>query len=115
MTGKNPELVLITKMTHKKEGLLCIPFFVNSIEDKYIVAAYQGKLSENDILVKYRQKENNKWTRPRTPKHIHWAVDLLIKQFAAPEISKVFLDFLIEQWDSTPSITSLEERKKYVN
>ena len=54
------------------------------VNGEYILGLYQGSFSEFDILIKYRQLENGKWSRPRTPKHIHWAVDILIKHYSEP-------------------------------
>ena len=46
----------------------------------FIIGIYQGTLSKYDMIIRYRQLINGEWTRVRTPKHIHWAVDILIKQ-----------------------------------
>ena len=56
---------------------LLIQFPVN---DHFVIGIYQGTISKFDMIIKYRQLINEKWTRARTPKHIHWAVDILIKQ-----------------------------------
>ena len=76
---------------------------------------YQGEFSKYDILIKYRQKNKNKWSRIRTPKHIHWAVDILIKMHSDKEKTEQFLDFLIEVWDRTQPIKSDEERKRILS
>ena len=82
------------------------------INGKYILGVYQGSLSEFDLLLKYRQLENGEWTRIRTPKHIHWAVDILIKQYCENNTTDKFLDFLIDLWDNNISpIRSGKERK----
>ena len=41
----------------------------------YIIFVFQGTLSQFDIVIKY--KKDGK--RIRTPKHIHWVVDILMK------------------------------------
>ena len=57
------------------EPLLIIP-----VNGEYILGIYQGRISEYDLLLKYRQRQpDGTWTRVRTPKHIHWAVDILIR------------------------------------
>lgn len=82
------------------------------VNDTYIIGVYQGSLSEFDILIKYRQKlPNGKWTRIRTLKHIHWAVDLLIKLNEKEEESKKFIDFLIEYWKNVKGFKTNEERE----
>ena len=40
----------------------------------YVLYVFPGKLSQFDILIKYKKDGS----RIRTPKHIHWAVDMLI-------------------------------------
>ena len=41
------------------------------VNGSYYIGIYQGSLSPYDVLIKYRQLENGKWSRIRTPKHIH--------------------------------------------
>ena len=86
-----------------------------SVNDHFIIGVYQGALSDFDMIIKYRQLINGKWTRARTPKHIHWAVDILIKQNEKPEETNKFIDFLIKYWDSVQPIESSEERNKLLN
>lgn len=103
-------------MSFNKEGKLTKPLKVFLPEEKIMVGVYQGSFSEYDLLVKYRQKDKNgKWTRIRTPKHIHWAVDLLIKMHADRKKIRKFLDFLIEIWNQTSSIKTEDERKKFLD
>ncbi|MCS7245971.1 MAG: hypothetical protein RMJ38_07600 [candidate division WOR-3 bacterium] len=40
---------------------------VFKIDDDYIVGIYEGRISNYDILIKYRQKERGRWSRIRTP------------------------------------------------
>ena len=78
------------------EPLITIP-----VNDSYVLAVYQGKLSQYDLLLKYRQKQTDgKWTRIRTPKHIHWAVDILIKMHDDEDSTKRFIDFLLDYWNN---------------
>lgn len=63
-------------------------------DDKYTIYVFQGSLSENDILIKY--SENGK--RIRTPKHIHWAVDLLLKLQAEKELTRNFIKEIRKEW-----------------
>ena len=62
-----------------------VPIWAERINGKYIVAVYQGNLSQYDTLIKYRQLEDSRWSSIRTPKHIHWAVDILIKMYQDKE------------------------------
>ena len=98
-------------MIFRKEGKEHIPLFVTEVNDQYIVAAYQGQLSEFDILIKYRQRLGNKWSLIRTPKHIHWAADVLIKMHEDREKTIDFLDFLIGIWNRTRPIKNSKQRE----
>jgi hypothetical protein len=102
-------------MTFRKSGVQNKPLFVAKVNDEYILAAYKGAFSEYDILIKYRQKKGEKWSRIRTPKHIHWAVDILIKMNMEREKTKQFLDFLICVWEKTQPIKSEEQRTKVLD
>ena len=88
---------------------LLIQFPVN---DHFQIGVYQGTLSDFDMIVRYKQLLDGKWTRARTPKHIHWAVDILIKQHENPEATNRFLDFLLKHWNSVTPLLSEAERKK---
>lgn len=80
------------------------------------VGIYQGDISEYDILIKYRQLlENGKWSRIRTPKHIHWAVDIMIKHYCDAEATDNLLDFLLRLWNNSTPITNDEERNVLLN
>ena len=59
----------ITHMTVK--GI--VPLVIIEVNDTYILGVYQGSLSDYDLLLRYRQKDENTksgWSRIRTPKHI---------------------------------------------
>ena len=71
-----------------------------SVNGSFYIGIYQGSISSQDIIIRYRQKENGVWSRPRTPKHIHWAVDILIKQYQDNHTTNQLLDFFIDLWDN---------------
>ena len=102
-------------MCFKKEGQINKPLFIVEINGNFIIAVYQGSLSKYDILIKYRQKHGEEWSRIRTPKHIHWAVDILIKMHFESKKTKDFLDFLIKIWENTAPFKNEEERKEFLN
>lgn len=85
------------------------------INGTFILGIYKGGLSEYDILIKYRQLENSKWSRPRTPKHIHWAVDVLIKHYSEPKQTDKLLEYLLEIWENSTPLKSEEERNLFLN
>ncbi len=90
------------------------PLAIIEINDTYILGVYQGKLSDFDLLLRYRQKDSTSksgWSRIRTPKHIHWAVDAILKMSQNSSETKKFLNFLIHQWDNhIKPLKSAEER-----
>lgn len=103
-------------MSFKKKGKVIEPLEIFLPDDATVVGVYQGSFSKYDILIKYRQRnKNDKWSRIRTPKHIHWAIDLLIKMHTDREKIKRFLNFLIEIWNQTSPIKSEIERKKVLD
>ena len=81
------------------------------IGENYVLGVYKGKLSNYDILIKYKEKVNEKWSRQRTPKHIHWTVDMLIKQYNAPLNTEKLLKFLLKKWKKIKGIKSNKERE----
>ena len=87
------------------------------VNSHFIIGVYQGTISQYDMLIKYRQKDaSGKWSRVRTPKHIHWAVDILIKMNEEPAKTKEFLDFLIDYWEnSVISIRSDADRNIFLD
>lgn len=85
------------------------------VNGTYILGIYKGGLSEYDILIKYRQLENGKWSRPRTPKHVHWAVDVLIKHYSEPKQTDQLLERLLEIWANSSPLKSEEERSQFLN
>ena len=82
------------------------------VNGSYIIGIYQGSISDFDILIKYRQLENGEWSRIRTPKHIHWAVDILIKHYSDIGTTDRLLDFFLELWNRTTPIKTEEERAR---
>ena len=102
----------LPKMTFRRKGVEYHPIKVFQVNDKTILAVYKGSLSPLDILIKYRQKlKNGKWSNIRTPKHIHWTVDILMKMQTFKELTQKFLDFFIDIWNSTKPIRSEQERQ----
>lgn len=63
--------------------------------DRYEIYVFQGRLSDNDIIVKYFEKGK----RTRTPKHIHWAVDMLMKLQGNKKLARDFLYKVQKEWE----------------
>ena len=96
----------ISMVCNGQEPLCVIP-----INGTYILGIYKGTLSAFDILLRYRQKEGERWSRIRTPKHIHWAVDMLIKHYSEPHETDLLLDSLLNQWEQTVPLESKETQE----
>jgi len=102
----------LPKMTFRKEGIEQNPIKKFQVNDNTIIAVYKGSLSPFDILIKYRQKlRNGRWSRIRTPKHIHWTVDILMKGQTFEGLTQEFLGFFIDIWDKTTPMKSEQERQ----
>jgi len=99
-------------MTFHKDGKQILPLAVFEVNGNYILGVYQGALSDFDILIKYRQKAGKSWSRIRTPKHIHWAVDILIKLHEDRQRTQAFLDFLLNVWTNTHSVKNKGQQKE---
>ena len=109
------EQQLIDFMTFNKEGQPKIPLSVFEVNGSYILGVYQGSLSEFDILIKYKQKINGSWSRIRTPKHIHWTADILIKLHQNREETQAFLDFLIGIWENTQPVRNRDQQQSILS
>ncbi len=97
-------------VTRGKEPLAVIP-----VNGTYLLGVYKGTLAEFDLLLKYRQKIGDRWSRIRTPKHIHWAVDVLIKHYSEPLETDQLLTHMLALWEKTQPINSKEEREALLN
>lgn len=101
-------------MENQNISMVCngqAPLCVIPINGTYILGIYKGALSDFDILLKYRQKEDGKWSRIRTSKHIHWAVDILIKHYSEPHETDLLIDSLLKQWEQTVPLESKEDQE----
>ena len=54
---------------------------------RYTVFVFKGSISPFDILVQYKTDDGK---RLRTPKHIHWVVDILIKLERKNKLTRKF-------------------------
>ncbi len=67
----------------------------------YIIFVFQGTLSQFDIVIKY--KKDGK--RIRTPKHIHWVVDILMKIQGNESLAKQYLEAIQNCWNTCVPLT----------
>ena len=68
----------------------------------YVIYVFQGDLSQFDIVIKY--KKDGK--RIRTPKHIHWVVDILMKMQGNEELTKKYLLAIQNCWNTCVPLTN---------
>lgn len=62
----------------------------------YIIYVFRGNLSQFDIVIKYKKDG----TRIRTPKHIHWVVDILMKMQGNEALTKRYLRAIQNCWNA---------------
>ena len=67
----------------------------------YIIFVFQGTLSTYDIVIKYKKDG----TRIRTPKHIHWVVDILMKMQGNEMLTKEYLNAIQSCWNRCVPLT----------
>ena len=72
-----------------------------------VFAGSRGNNPNHDILIKYQ--EDGK--RVRTPKHIHWVIDVLIKKEHNRELTLKFLKYLRDMYDRVKGFESKEDRR----
>lgn len=82
---------------------------------KVLIGVYQGNKSEFDIIVKHKTLKDGKWTRPRQPNHLQWAVDLIVKKSHKKRLTYRFIEKLIKLWDGIHGATSSEERNAFLD
>tara|TARA_Y100000034_G_C6866529_1_gene395026 strand:- start:163 stop:690 length:528 start_codon:yes stop_codon:yes gene_type:complete len=73
-----------------------------------VFAGNRGHNPDHDILIKYQ--EDGK--RVRTPKHIHWVIDILIKKEHNRELTLEFLKYLRNMYDKVNGFESKEDRER---
>ena len=90
-----------------KEGTQCIEngtkqAIIEFVFTNYIIYVFQGTLSQFDIVIKY--KKDGK--RIRTPKHIHWVVDILMKMQGNETLTKQYLETIQSCWNTCVPLTN---------
>ncbi|MBI4140490.1 hypothetical protein HY485_01490 [Candidatus Woesearchaeota archaeon] len=74
-----------------------------------IVGVFQGNRGENpdlDIVIKYQEIGK----RIRTPKHIHWVIDMLIKKEHNRDLTLEFLKYLRDMWEKIEPFRTKKEQ-----
>src|SRR3989344_1637894 len=97
-------------MKYKKDGKEHLAVREISVGYGVKIGVFEGSRGHNpdhDILIKYQEEGK----RLRTPKHIHWVIDLLIKKEHNKELTLDFMKYLREMYDRVEGFKSKEERK----
>ena len=100
-------------MRFKRDGKEHVAIKEISLADGTVIGVFEGSRGANpdhDILIKYQ--ENGK--RLRTPKHIHWVIDLLIKKEHNRELTLRFMKYLRDMYDRVDSFKSKEDRRNCI-
>mgnify|MGYP000526628737 CR=1 FL=1 len=74
---------------------------IEFIFDDFIIYVFQGDFSQFDIVIKYKKDD----TRIRTPKHIHWVVDILMKMQGNEALTKRYLQAIQNCWNTCVPLT----------
>lgn len=74
-----------------------------------VFAGSRGHIADHDILIKYQEEGK----RVRTPKHIHWVIDVLIKKEHNKDLTMKFLKYLRDMYDRVEGFKSKEDRLKF--
>ena len=69
----------------------------------YVIEGEKGQRPESDILIRYSHGDNY-----RTPKHAHWAVDLLLKKENNEKLTKEFINELKKEWEKCKPLNDRE-------
>jgi hypothetical protein len=81
------------------------------LKNGFVIGVFQGKRGKNqelDIIVRYRKGQGN----VRTPQHIHWAIDLLIKGEHDRPLVQEFARYLIGLWGKVQPFVTKDEQQK---
>lgn len=72
------------------------------VNDNYTIYIFKGSLSPNDIVVQYSKDSG----RARTPKHIHWVIDMLLKEQKNRNDVITFIKCMQKTWNEIVGLES---------
>jgi len=81
----------------KREGKQITSILDIDFQNGLLIHVFPGRLSRNDIWIKFRNF-NTPHSQIRTPTHIHWTVDILIKKFGDKKLTDAFLKDMLVRW-----------------
>lgn len=91
------------KKLNQKEKISIIDV---DFENNYKIHVFSGEITKNDIRIMYSEKGK----RIRTPKHIHWVVDLLLKMQERNDLTREFIKELQNEWKQTKPLKKNDEK-----
>ena len=100
-------------MRYKREGKEHLAVREVSLDYGTKIGVFEGNRGANpdhDILIKYQEQGK----RLRTPKHIHWVIDLLIKKEHNRELTLKFMKYLRDMYDKVEAFKSKEDRANFI-
>ncbi len=100
-------------MEFNREGINHKAIKEIQLADGTVIGVFEGNRGANpdhDILIKYQERGKHL----RTPKHIHWVIDLLIKKEHDRELTLKFMRYLRDMYDRVGAFKNKEDRKKCV-
>ena len=83
------------------------------LSDGTVIGIFEGDrgfIKDHDIIIKYKEKGK----QVRTPKHIHWVIDLLVKKQNNPELTLEFMKYLRDMYERVEGFKSKEDRAKFI-
>jgi|TARA_B100001971_G_C17974559_1_gene424148 hypothetical protein len=83
------------------------------LKDGSVIGVFQGskgKDPELDVVVKFKDKYTKSVVR--TPKHIHWVIDLLLKKEHNEKLTMEFITYLDSMYDKLEPFKTKEEQQK---
>lgn len=98
-------------MRFKRKGVEHTAIKELLLNDGTVIGVFEGSRGANpdqDILIKYQERGK----RLRTPKHIHWVIDLLIKKEHNRELTLKFMKYLRGMYNKVECFKSKEDRAK---
>lgn len=98
-------------MKFKSKGMIYESLKEIELSDGTVIGIFQGNKGSNpdlDMRICYKDK----FTKgvKRTPKHIHWVIDLLIKKEHNKSLTMEFIKYLREYWEKMKGLESKEEQ-----
>lgn len=82
------------------------------LKDGVRIGIFQGSKGQNpelDIVIKYIDRRKSK--RLRTPKHIHWVIDLFIKKEHNRHLTMDLVLYLYQTWAKLEPLRTKEDQK----